>query len=152
MDQAGQDTFSESGLQGLVETLAAQSHVIMACGLAPPHVGTLQSWISSHIIVYEPTEAGVSVAARWLRILKDAPSALVLNRSRPLAETMVMDRERMRDALEGREPDLEIPYMKRMVRAMSLGEPEKAVSRTVRTAIGRFLAPLMGADDTAKAA
>ena len=82
------------------------------------------------------------MATRWLRILDGAASALVLNHARPLPN--LIGEEQIRDALGGRSPDLQLPYVRGMARAMALGEPEKALSRRDRQALERFLQPLVG--------
>ena len=142
IDQAGQDEFDESGLHTLVNTLSTQAHMILACGLKPMHVNALRHMATSHIVVFEPTPAGVSVATRWMRILDGAQSTLMVNHTRPLPR--LLTDEQMSTALGGRIPDFELPYVKGMAKAMALGEPQTAVSRRERTMLGNMLQPLLG--------
>lgn len=142
VDQASQDSFAENGLQGLIDALSTQAHMILACGFRPVHVESLRQLATTHLIVFEPTPAGVSIAVRWLRILDGAPSTLVVNRTRPLPN--LLSKDQLRTGFGGRAPDFELPYIKTMARAMALGEPEKAVPRATRTTLGKFLQPLLG--------
>ena len=141
VDQVGQGSFSKAGLVGLIDALSTQAHMILACGLQPAHVETLRHLTTTHVIVFEPTPAGISVAVRWLRLLENANSALVVNHPRPLPRLVSLDQ--MRVGFGGRDPDLELPYIKGMARAMALGEPEKAVSRHERELLSKFLQPLL---------
>lgn len=145
MDQAGQDEFDEVGLQALIETVSAQAHMILACGLKPSHIDALRHLATSHLVVFEPTPAGVSVAIRWLRILDGAQSTLVVNHTRPLPK--LLSDEQLRSGLGGRNPDIQLPYIKGMARAMALGEPQTAISRRERQQMNRMLAPLLGIGD-----
>ena len=142
IDQAGQDEFDEVGLQSLIEALSTQAHMILVCGLRPHHIDALRHLATSHLVVFEPTPAGVSVAIRWLRILDGAQSTLVVNHTRPLPR--LLSDEQMRGSLGGRAPDFELPYIKGMARSMALGEPQSALSRRDRTLLNRLLAPLLG--------
>ena len=148
LDQVQPLPADEPGLPHLIEALSAQAHVVLACGASPEHVMRLRDIATNHLLVFEPTPAGVSVATRWLRILDGAPSTLVLNRSRPLPN-MIAD-EQLRDVLGGRAPDLRLPYIKAMARSMALGEPETALSRRDRQAIEQFLQPLLGVGSVAE--
>ena len=142
LDQVQPQRTDEPGLPRVIEALSAQAHMVLACGATPEHVMRLRDIVTNHLLVFEPTPAGVSIATRWLRILDGAPSALVLNRSRPLPN--VIADEQMRDVLGGRAPDLRLPYIKTMPRSMALGEPEAALPRRDRQAIEQFLQPLLG--------
>ena len=142
VDQAGQDEFSEAGLQSLIDALSTQAHMILACGFKPMHVDALRHVITSHMVVFEPTPAGVSVAIRWLRILDGAQSILVVNHTRPLPKLLTEDQ--LRTGLGGRVPDFELPYIKGMAKAMALGEPQAAISRRERALLGNMLQPLLG--------
>lgn len=149
VDQVGQDSFAENGLQGLVDALSAQAHMILACGFKPVHVESMRQLATTHLIVFEPTPAGVSIAVRWLRILDGAPSTLVLNHTRPLPN--LLSNDQLRNGFGGRAPDLEVPYIKGMARAMALGELEKALPRATRIMLGKFLQPLLGLGALAEA-
>lgn len=142
VDQSGQDSFSEEGLSGLIDALAAQAHIILVCGVLPRHIDMLRHMATSHVIVFEPTPAGASVAVRWLRVLDGAQSTLVVNRTRPLPKLLSDDQ--LRAAFGGRASDLDLPYIKSMARHMALGEPERALSRRERSALSKFLQPLLG--------
>lgn len=142
VDQAGQDNFAETGLLGLIESMSAQAHMILACGVQPGHAEALRNMATNHLIVFEPTPAGVSVAVRWLRILDGATATLVLNHTRPLPK--VLSREQLTTSFGGRSPELELPYIKGMARAMALGEPQRAVAKRERALLTKFLQPLLG--------
>ena len=142
VDQIGQDHFNKNALQGLIETLSTQAHMILACGLQLAHVEALRHLVTTHLIVFEPTPAGVSIAVRWLRLLEGATSTLVVNHTRPLRKLLTYDQ--MRTGFGGRTPDFELPYIKGMARSMALGEPHKAISRNHRDMLAQFLQPLLG--------
>lgn len=142
MDQAGREDFDDKGLPALLEALSLQAHMILISGAQVSHVETLRTLISNHVIVFEPTPAGVSVATRWLRILDGTPSTLIMNQTRPLPK--LISESQLRTSLGGRLPDFEIPYIRGMARAMALGELERAVSRRERTALNRFMLPMLG--------
>ncbi|MDE0056346.1 MAG: hypothetical protein OXP28_11380 [Gammaproteobacteria bacterium] len=142
VDQAGRQDFDEKGLPSLVEALSLQAHMVLISGAQLFHLDVLRTVVSSHVVVFEPTPAGVSIAIRWLRILDGEPSTLVMNHTRPLPRLISQDQ--LRSSLGGRLPDFEIPYIKGMSRAMALGEPETAVSRRERAALNRFLLPMLG--------
>ena len=142
VDHVDPETSEEPGLPGLIDALSAQAHMILACGASPQQVAALRLLTTNHLLVFEPTPAGMSVAIRWMRILDGAASTLVLNHARPLPNLIGADQ--LSDGLGGRSPDLQIPYIKAMARAMALGEPEKALSRRERQALERFLQPLLG--------
>lgn len=146
VDQAGREEIDEKGLNVLLETLSLQAHVILICGAQIFHLDALRNLVSSHVVVFEPTPAGVSIAVRWLRILDGAASTLVMNHARPLPRLISQDQ--LRSGFGGRLPDFEIPYIKGMARAMALGEPEKAISRRERTALNQFLLPMLGLTST----
>lgn len=141
IDQAG-DTPAHHGLLDLIDGLSAHAHVILATGASIADVETLRHRTTSHLIVFEPTPAGLSIAARWLSILDGAVSALVVNRARPLPELLRPDQ--YRDSLSGRMPDAELPYIRTMAQAMALGEPERAMTRRERQALETILGPLLG--------
>ena len=140
-DEAGR-TQVEDGLLGLIETLSSQAHMVLTCGVSLAHVEALRHLTTNHLIVFEPTPAGVSIASRWLRILDGASSTLVMNHARPLPQ--LMSREQLRSSLGDRIPDAELPYIKNMARAMALGEPEKALTRRERDLLDPILNPLVG--------
>ena len=142
VDQINPGTIAQHGLSALIEALSGQAHMILACGASVEHVRILRPLTTNHLVVFEPTPAGVSIAVRWLRVLEGATSALVLNHARPLPG--IIGEEQLRTAFGGRSPDLQIPYIKGMPRAMALGEPEKSLSRRERQALDRFLQPLLG--------
>ena len=142
MDQAGQEEPPDPGLQSLIDALSVQAHMILACGLKPRHVETLRHLATNHLVVFEPTPAGVSVAVRWLRILDGATSTLVVNHTRPLPR--LLSDEQLRDGFGGRAPDLELPYIKGMARSMALGEPQLAVGRRERALLAKFLQLILG--------
>lgn len=142
VDQVNPGRASEQGLPGLIEALSAQAHMIFACGASPEQVMDLRTMTTNHLVVFEPTPAGLSVAIRWLRILEGAASTLVENHARPLPK--LLGQEQLREAFGGRSPDLQIPYLKDMARAMALGEVEQALSRRERQALDSFLQPLLG--------
>ena len=141
-DQAGQATDVDAGLADLLNAMSGQAHVILVVGATPAHVDALRHMTTSHVVVFEPTPAGLSVAVRWLRILQGLASTLVLNRSRPLPD--MLKAEQIRGSLGGREPDFEIPYLTTMARAMALGEPERAVTRRERDELGRLMNAVAG--------
>lgn len=142
VDQAGQDDYDEGGLQALMEALSSQAHMILVNGLNPARVEVLRHSTTNHLIVFEPTPAGVSVAVRWLRILDGAASTLVRNHTRPLPK--LLTEEQIRTGFGGRGPDLSLPYIKGMARAMALGEPQRAIARRERVLLNKFLQPLLG--------
>ncbi len=142
VDQAGRDNFEEKGLPALLEALSLHAHMILVCGAQTFHAEALRSLVTNHVIVFEPTPAGVSIAIRWLRILEGATSTLVMNHTRPLPRLISQDQ--LQSGFGGRLPDFEIPYIKGMARAMALGEPERAISRRERAVLNRFLMPMLG--------
>ncbi len=142
IDRAGQSDFREDGLDGLIKALSSHAHVILVCGASLEHVAAMRHLTTDDVIVFEPTPAGVSIAARWLRILEGAASALVMNHARPLPN--LLTREQLRNAFAGRLPDVEIPYLRNMAEAMALGEPERAVTRRERESLNRFLQTMLG--------
>ena len=140
-DQAGRDA-GDDGLVDLMEGLSDQAHVIFACGASLAQVQRLRHMATNHVVVFEPTPAGVSIAARWLRILEGAPSMLVMNHARALPG--LLSGEQLRAGLGDRSPDAEIPYLRNMARAMALGEPDRGVTRRERAEFDRILNPLVG--------
>ncbi|MCY4012160.1 MAG: hypothetical protein OXG82_05525 [Gammaproteobacteria bacterium] len=141
-DQAGQHYDGEHALPELVGALAAYAHLILACGASTAHVDALRHLTTCHLVVFEPTPAGVSIAMRWLRILEGSSCMLLMNHARPLPH--VLTEEQIRTSLGGRSPDVVFPHVKGMPRAMALGEPERAVSRRERELLDRVLNPLVG--------
>lgn len=141
-DQAGNDRFHETSLGNLVRELCQHAHVILACGATVKHLDALRNLATSHVVVFEPTPAGISIAARWLRILEGLNSALVMNHARPLPGLVGQDQ--LREALGHRLPTVEIPYIRNMAEAMALGEPERAITRRERDSLDRFLHTLLG--------
>lgn len=142
-DQAGSgEAEDSSGLPDLVSGLAAHAHIILACGATLTHVEALRHLTSDHFIVFEPTPAGVSVAARWLRILEGTSTTLVLNHARPLPP--IVSADQIRKSLGDRDPDVTLRYIKQMARAMALGEPERAIGRQEREALESVVAVLTG--------
>lgn len=142
VDQINPMPIGDRGLQGLIDALSAQAHMVLACGVTAEQALHLRPLTTNHLVVFEPTPAGISVATRWLRILDGAASSLVLNHARPLPG--LIGEEQIREALGGRSPDVRLPYVRGMARAMALGEPEKALPRRDRQALERFLQPLVG--------
>ena len=142
IDQVTRDEKRYDALPMMIDSFAAQAHVLLVCGISIEMVALLQPLTTTYLIVFEPTPSGVSIAARWLRVLDQAPSALIVNHTRPLPD--FISHSQLADSFGGREPDLTIPYIRPMARAMALGEPEQALSRRTRDAIARFLAPLVG--------
>lgn len=132
----------EAKLPQLVHALSAHAHVVLACGLDAARFEALRHVASNTVIVFEPTPAGVSVAARWLRRLNGAPSTLVVNHARPLPR--LLDDAQLRGHLGDRPPDVVLPYIRGMAAAMALGEPEKAIGRRERDMLDRVLNPLVG--------
>lgn len=132
----------EAGLPRVVDALSEHAHMVLVCGLDVVRFEALRHAASSHVIVFEPTPAGVSVAARWLRRLNGAPSTLVVNHARPLPR--LLDHAQLREHLGDRPPDVVLPYLKGMAAAMALGEPEKAVPKRERAVLDRVLNTLAG--------
>ena len=149
MDQAGHPV-DQSGLLRLVNALSAQAHMVLACGPDVSQVQALRHVASNHVVVFEPTPAGVSVAARWLHILGGAPSTLVANHARPLPR--LLDDSQLKSHLGGRSPDVVLPYIKGMATAMALGEPDRALAKRERALMDRLLNPLIGLTSAAEAA
>lgn len=142
LDQAGQRDAGRQGLPGLIDALSSQAHVILATGATLQDIEALRYAATNHIIVFEPTPAGVSVAARWLQVLDGAPSTLFQNQARQLPP--LLNKDHLRDGLGGRVPDAELPYIKSMPEAMALGEPERAIPRRERQELDRTLNTLVG--------
>ena len=141
-DQAGQQYDGEHALPELIGALAAYAHLILACGASTAQVDALRHLTTIHLIVFEPTPAGVSIAMRWLRILEGSSCMLLMNHTRPLPH--VLTDEQIRTSLGGRSPDVVFPHVRGMARAMALGEPERAVSGRERDILDRILNPLVG--------
>ena len=143
VDQAGQDDFREDGLDNLIKALSSHAHLILACGASMAQLAALRHLVTAHVVTFEPTPAGVSIAARWLRMLEGDNVSLVMNHARPLPN--LLDREQLRTAFGNRLPDVDIPYIRNMAEAMALGELERAVGRRERASLNRFLQSLLGA-------
>ena len=149
VDQPEQTEFHADALEALVQELCSHAHLILVCGASMEHIAALRHLATNHVIVFEPTPAGVSVAARWLRILRGDSSSLVLNHARPLPN--LLTQEQMRSAFGDRLPDVAIPYIRGMAEAMALGEPERALSRRDQGPIDQFLQTLLGVAARAEA-
>ena len=121
VDLAGQASFEQHGLDNLIRALTSHAHLILACGASMYQLAAIRHLVTNHLIVFEPTPAGVSIAVRWLRILEGATSSLIMNHARPLPK--VLGEDHLRSAFAERLPDLEIPYMRNMAGTMALGEP-----------------------------
>ena len=145
-DQAGQAEFKENGLDDLIRTLSSHAHLIMVCGTTLNQVAAMRHVATNHILVFEPTPAGVSITSRWLRILEGVPSTLIMNHARLLPKLIATDN--LRSAFGERLPDVQVPYIKNMAEAMALGEPQRAISRRERDALNRYLRSIIGAGTT----
>ena len=150
IDLAGQGELPEAGLVNLIKELTSHAHLILICGASLHHLATIRHLVTCHLVVFEPTPSGVSVAARWLRILGGTESALVMNHARPLPNLIGQDQ--LRGAFAGRLPDVEIPYVRNMAESMALGEPERALSRRDQEPLNRLLRTLLasGTSQSAK--
>ena len=141
-DQAGQPQDGERSLQDLVSALGAHAHLILTTGATLAQLETLRHIVTNHVIVFEPTPAGLSVATRWLRILRGATASIVMNETRPLGQ--LLNPEHINQSLGDRPPDARIPYIRSMPRAMALGEPERAITKRERGEFAKVLNPLVG--------
>ncbi len=142
-DQAGPgEAEDDSGLAELVRGLATHAHILLACGASVAHVQSLRHLTTDHCIVFEPTPAGLSIAARWLRILQGTSTTLVLNHARPLPQ--VVSADQIRSSFGDRDPDVTLRYVKQMAREMALGEPERAIGRREREALEKLVSALAG--------
>ena len=112
------------GLESLIRELSSHAHLILVCGASMEHFRVMHNYVTNHVIVFEPTPAGVSVASRWLRLLQGAHSSLIMNHARPLPK--LLGEDHLRSAFGNRLPDAEIPYLQGMAEAMMLGEPHHA--------------------------
>ena len=142
IDAAGQSEVQDVGLVNLLRALTSHAHLILICGTSLHHLATIRHLVTCHLVVFEPTPAGVSVAARWLRILGGAESLMVKNHARPLPNLIGDDQ--LRSAFAGRLPDVEIPYVRNMAESMALGEPQRALSRRDQEPLSRLLRTLLG--------
>lgn len=142
VDQAGQAEFHGEALETLIQDLSSHAHLILVCGASMEHLSVMRHLTTSHTIVFEPTPAGVSIAVRWLRILRGDSSSLILNHARPLPN--LLTEEQLRAAFGDRLPDVSIPYIRNMAESMALGEPEQALSRRERAPLDRFMQTLLG--------
>ena len=147
LDQAGQsDQPEEAALEELIRTLSSHAHLILVCGASLNQFATLRRVTTNYIVVFEPTPAGVSVAARWLRVLEGATCSLIMNHPRPLPKLLGQDQ--LRTALGERFPDAVIPYIRNMAEASALGEPERALPPRQRETLNRFLQSHLGVSVT----
>ena len=142
VDQTVQTEFHPEALEALVQDLSNHAHLILVCGMSLEHLAALRHLATNHAIVFEPTPAGVSIAARWLRILRGDSSSLIQNHARPLPN--LLTEEQLRAAFGDRLPDVSIPYMRGMAEAMALGEPVRVLSRRDRAPLDRFMQTLLG--------
>lgn len=142
IDHMGRDDTRVEGLEHLVVELSNHAHLVLVCGASMSHFKILQHQITNHLVVFEPTLAGVSVASRWLRLLQGARSSLVLNHARPLPNLLSDDH--LRAAFGNRAPDAEIPYVQGMPEAMMLGEPLRGISQRERQSLREFVQSLLG--------
>ena len=141
VDQAGQGEFQQPGLELLVKALSNHAHIVLVCGVSMDGLPALMHLATEHIIVFEPTSAGVSIATRWLRNLDGSACALIKNHARPLPNALTDDH--LRKAFGNRAPDVEIPYLRNMAESMALGEPQRAITRRERESLSRFLQSLL---------
>lgn len=142
VDQTGQEDFHDKALGDLIEALSGHAHLILICGASMEQLAAMRHLVTNHLIVFEPTPAGVSIAVRWLGILRGSSSSLILNHARPLPNLIAQDQ--MRVAFADRMPDVEIPYVRDMAEAMALGQPDRALARRERAPLNRFLQTLLG--------
>ena len=142
MEAAGQDVMPDNGLQQLIDSLSTQAHMILGCGFRPMHVETLRPLSTTHLIVFEPTPSGISIAVRWMRILDGAPATLVMNHTRPM--THMINNDQLRGGFGGRLPDFSIPYIKGMPNSLAVGNADQVLPRAAKAAIGKFLQPILG--------
>ena len=142
LDETAQPDFLDESLHALINALSSHAHLILVCGASMAHLTAMQHLATNHAVVFEPTPAGASVAARWLRLLQGAPSALIVNHARPLPD--LLSSEHLRNALGGRLPDVDVPYIRGMAEAMALGEPQRAITRRHREPLNGFLRTLLG--------
>lgn len=136
VDHGDQGEAYLNGLENLVMGLSGHSHLILICGASMDHFRVMHNYVTNHVIVFEPTPAGVSIASRWLRLLQGARSSLVMNHARPLPK--LLGEDHLRGAFGNRLPDAEIPYLQGMAEAMMLGEPQRGFPQRDRESLERF--------------
>lgn len=146
VDQGG-DYFD--GLQRLIQELAHHAHLILVCGASLAHVRAMAHYVTNHAIVFEPTPAGVSIASRWLRLLRGAPNSLIMNHARALPK--LLGEDHLRSAFANRLPDAELAYFRGMAEAMMLGEPLRGIPPRERKSLERFLQSMLGLSVAAQA-
>ncbi|MCZ0943874.1 MAG: hypothetical protein OXJ53_12515 [Gammaproteobacteria bacterium] len=130
------------GLGSLVTELASHAHLILVCGTSMEQFKVMLNYVTNHVIVFEPTPVGVSIASRWLRLLQGARSSLVMNHARPLPK--LVGESHLRSAFGNRPPDAELPYIRGMAEAMMLGDSLRSIPQRERQSVGRFLQSLLG--------
>lgn len=140
MVEASAERPDNTGLLSLIEALSRRAHFVFVCGQSIQQLARMSDHLTHRIIVFEPTPAGVSIAARWLHIFDGAASSLVMNHARPLPNLVAKDQ--MRGAFGEQMPKVTMPYIRSMAKAMALGEPERAVLRRDREALQQFLLSL----------
>lgn len=140
MVEVSEETPNDMGLQSLIRALSHQAHFIFVCGQSMQQLDRMKNHLTDRVIVFEPTPAGVSIAARWLHVFQNAPSSLIMNHARPLPNLITKDQ--LRAAFGEQMPKVTIPYIRSMAKAMALGEPERAVLRRERQALQQFLQSL----------
>lgn len=142
-DQApGPESYHEA-LPGLIRELSTRAHLILICGVSSDLARMLRPYVSSYLVLLEPTPVGLSIGVRWTRLLQGARLSLIVNETRPVPR--IVGDTQIRAAFGGEDVDLQIPYLRSMGRAMAMGEPESALNRRVKDAMSRFLAPLLSA-------
>lgn len=141
-DHIEQEGAAYHGLEPLIRELASHAHLILVCGAPMDQVWAMHRYVTNHAVVFEPTPTGVSIASRWLRLLKSDQSALVMNHARQLPK--LIGREQLRSAFGNRLPDLEIPYIRGMAEEMMLGNVAHSLSARERKPIAQFMQSLLG--------
>ena len=142
IDQTDPVDVTYDGLDNLITAISSHAHLMLICGASMEHIEALQHLATNHVIVFEPTPAGISVAARWLRFLQGSNTSLILNHARPLPN--LLGENHFRSAFGNRLPDAELPYIRNMAEAMLLGEPQRAMGRRERDSLNLFLQALLG--------
>ena len=130
------------GLGSLFTELANHAHLVLVCGASLEQFNAILTYVTNHVIVFEPTPTGVSVAARWLRLLQGARSSLVMNHARPLPK-LVGENHLLR-AFGNRRPDAVFPYIRGLAEAMILGDSHRGIPQRDRESVGQLLQSLLG--------
>ena len=130
-----------SGLEGLIRGLASHAHLVLICGATLEHFRAMHHYVTNHVVVFEPTPAGVSIAARWLRLLQGARSSLVMNHARPMPK--LLGEDHLQTAFGNRLPDAQVPFIRGMVDAMMLGEPQRGIRQRERESLEQFVQSLL---------